>query len=129
MSESVVAPRLSIQDALESVEPRIGRLGQGRRRLSTDLPPCPTDPAVTIPPLMEALAFEPVADLSANELRELTAAAAWYAKRHEHIVSELADDRSAGAVAERERYLTLHSALWKLGVRLRLPDGLDRPAR
>jgi hypothetical protein len=78
---------------------------------------------------MEALALEPVADLSADELRELTAAAAWYAKGHEHIVSELADDRSASAVAERERYLMLHSALWKLGVRLRLPDGVERPAR
>ncbi len=41
---------------------------------------------------MEALALELVTDLSADELRELTAAAAWYAKRHEHIVSELADD-------------------------------------
>jgi hypothetical protein len=78
---------------------------------------------------MDVLALEPVADLSADELRELTAAAAWYAKRHEHIVSELADDRSASAVAERERYLMLYSALWKLGVRLRLADGVERPAR
>ena len=78
---------------------------------------------------MEALALETIADLSADELRELTAAAAWYAKRHEHIVSELADDRSATATAERDRYLTLHNALWKLGVRLRLPDGVARPTR
>jgi hypothetical protein len=76
---------------------------------------------------MEALAVDPFVDLSADELRELTAAAAWYAKRHENILSELADDPSATASAERERYLLLHGALWKLGVRLRLPDGVERP--
>jgi hypothetical protein len=78
---------------------------------------------------MEALAVQTIEDLSAEELRELTAAAAWYAKRHEHIVSELADDRSATATAERERYLVLHGALWKLGVRMRLPDGVEHPPR
>jgi hypothetical protein len=68
-----------------------------------------------------------LADLSPAELRALTAAAAWYAKRHEAMITRYADDTSASAAAERERYLNLHSALGKLGIRLRLPDGL--PAR
>jgi len=63
-------------------------------------------------------------DLSEAELRALTGAAAWYAKRHESMIAELADDPSASAIAQRERYLDLHAALWKLGVRLRLPDGI-----
>jgi len=66
-----------------------------------------------------------LADLTAEEMHALTAAAAWYAKRHEGIISERAGDASALAVVERERYLTLHSALGKLGVRLRLPDSLS----
>jgi hypothetical protein len=73
---------------------------------------------------MEAPSLAPLAELSQDELRALTAAAAWYAKRHEGMISERADDVSASAGAERERYLTLHSALWKLGVRMRLPDGI-----
>lgn len=72
-----------------------------------------------------ALALAPLADLSLEEVNALTAAAAWYAKRHESMISEHADDVSALAVSERERYLSLHSALWKLGVRLRLPDGVE----
>lgn len=76
---------------------------------------------------MEALAPEQLADLTHDELHALTAAAAWYAKRHEWIISERADEVSVLAVAERERYLTLHKALWKLGVQLRLPDGLEPP--
>ena len=74
---------------------------------------------------MEAAAITPLETLSPDELRELMGAAAWYAKRHERMISEHADDVSASAVAERERYLALHSALWKLGVRLRLPDGIS----
>lgn len=63
-------------------------------------------------------------DLSARELRALAEAAAWYAKYHERIISETADDRSAAAVSRREQFANLHSALWKLGVRIRRPDGL-----
>lgn len=66
----------------------------------------------------------PVLDLSDEELDALTAAAAWYAKRHEGMISALADDTSAAGVAQVERYRRLHGALWKLGVRLRLPDGI-----
>jgi hypothetical protein len=72
------------------------------------------DPAAA--PTLEALA--------PRELRALTEAAAWYAKYHEQIISKSADDLSAGAVARREQFDSLHSALWKLGVRLRRPDGL-----
>lgn len=63
-------------------------------------------------------------ELTQDEMNALTAAAAWYAKRHEAMISERADDSSASAMAERGRYLALHSALQKLGVRLRLPDGV-----
>jgi hypothetical protein len=74
---------------------------------------------------VEAPALTPLADLTEDEVNALTAAAAWYAKRHEAMISERADDVSASAVAERERYLTLHCALAKLGVRLRLPDRIS----
>ena len=76
---------------------------------------------------MEASVVAADAELNQDEVQALTAAAAWYAKRHESMISERADDPSASAVAERERYLTLHSALAKLGVRLRLPDGISKP--
>lgn len=75
---------------------------------------------------MEASALAAHAELNQDEVHALTAAAAWYAKRHESMISAQADDLSASAAAERERYLTLHSALWKLGVRLRLPDGISQ---
>jgi len=70
----------------------------------------------------------PLLDLSDEELAALTAAAAWYAKRHEDMISALADDTSAAGSGQVDRYLSLHAALWKLGVRLRLPDGLSRVA-
>jgi len=73
---------------------------------------------------VEAPALTPLADLTDDEMHALTAAAAWYAKRHEPMISERADDVPASAVAERERFMTLHSALAKLGVRMRLPDGI-----
>lgn len=75
---------------------------------------------------MEAPALTPLEELTPTEVRALTAAAAWYAKRHEAMIAKAADDSSVAASAERERYLELHSALWKLGVKLRLPDGLAR---
>ena len=62
--------------------------------------------------------------LTAEERRALTAAATWYFKRHARIIADEADDGSALAVSHRERYLELHAALWKLGVRLALPDEL-----
>ncbi len=63
-------------------------------------------------------------ELEQAEHEALRSAAVWYFKRHARIIAERADDGSAYAVVERERYLELHSALWKLGVRLALPDEL-----
>lgn len=40
------------------------------------------------------------------------------------MIAEAADDLSAAAVADRERYIELHDALWKLGIRRVLPDAL-----
>lgn len=77
-----------------------------------------TQPAET--PLVEELSFE--------ETRVLRSAATWYYNRHARMIAEQADDHSAWAVAKREDFLELHSALWKLGVRLALPDEL-RQAR
>lgn len=54
----------------------------------------------------------------------LRSAAVWYYKRHAPIIAERADDRSGHASAQRERFLDLHAALAKLGVRLALPDGI-----
>jgi hypothetical protein len=62
--------------------------------------------------------------LSDRELRALTQAAAWYMNYHGRMIAEQADDPSAAALARREWFLDLHAALGKLGLRLRLPDGL-----
>jgi hypothetical protein len=66
-------------------------------------------------------------ELSESERDALIAAAVWYAKYHEGMIASLADDRSARAVTERERYQDLYDALGKLGVRLHRPAGI-RPA-
>lgn len=63
--------------------------------------------------------------LSPAELTALTTAATWYFKSHARIIADEADDRSALAVTRREDFLGLHAALWKLGVRLALPDELQ----
>jgi hypothetical protein len=63
--------------------------------------------------------------LSKNELEALLDSAVWYAKYHAHMINERADDRSSAAASQRERYRDLHSAVWKLGVKLRRPEGLD----
>jgi hypothetical protein len=68
-----------------------------------------------------------LADLSETERNALVAAAVWYAKYHEGMIAALADDHSARAVGERERYQDLYDALAKLGVRLHRPGGI-RPA-
>lgn len=75
---------------------------------------------------MDALAPETVETLTERELTALTHAASWYASHHAHILSESADDPSAAAVGRRERYVDLHEALWKLGIRRALPDALRR---
>ncbi len=62
--------------------------------------------------------------LDERELDALSSAATWYFKYHGRMIAEQADDRSAAALAEREEFHDLHAALWKLGVRLALPEGL-----
>jgi hypothetical protein len=59
-----------------------------------------------------------IAELSDDELVEIRGAATWYAKLHARIVAERADDCSAQAVAQRDRYLTLIGGLRKLGARI-----------
>lgn len=59
-----------------------------------------------------------IGDLSDDELAEIRSAATWYAKFHARIIAERADDPSAMAVAQRDRYLALISGLRKLGVRV-----------
>jgi predicted TIM-barrel fold metal-dependent hydrolase len=77
---------------------------------------------------MRAVAAEPALTtgeaLNPRELQALAEAAAWYAKYHERMISAAAADPSARAVAQRDRFETLHAALRKLGVRIRRPDGL-----
>jgi hypothetical protein len=68
-----------------------------------------------------------IGDLSETDRAALVSAAVWYAKYHEGMIAGLADDRSARAAAERERYQELYDALAKLGVRLHRPTGI-RPA-
>lgn len=78
------------------------------------LPAAPTAPA-------------PLAPLDEEELDALLAAAAWYAKYHERSIADAAGDASALATGRRERFLSLHRALGKLGVRIRRPEGLEPP--
>jgi hypothetical protein len=59
-----------------------------------------------------------VAELSEEELVQIRSAATWYAKFHARIIAERADDLSAQAVAQRDRYLSLIAGLRKLGVRI-----------
>jgi len=59
-----------------------------------------------------------VAGLSEEEIVQIRGAATWYAKFHARIIAERADDPSAMAVAQRERYLTLINGLRKLGARV-----------
>jgi hypothetical protein len=79
-------------------------------------------------PPMAAVQESRLEQLSRNELEALLDSAVWYAKYHAHIITERADDRSAAAESQRERYRDLHSALWKLGVKIRRPAGLDAAA-
>lgn len=67
--------------------------------------------------------------LTEQEIEALAGAGAWYAKYHARIIAERADDRSAYAKAQRERYSALLSGLEKLGVRLRDPlsDAVAEP--
>lgn len=62
--------------------------------------------------------------LTAEELAALRSAATWYAKYHASIIAEHADDRSAYAVTERERYRELIRGLRKLGVMVTEPDAV-----
>lgn len=72
---------------------------------------------------LDALDAEALTD---DERQALLSAATWYFKRHARMIADEADDGSALAVSYREPFLELHSALWKLGVRLALPDELAR---
>jgi hypothetical protein len=62
--------------------------------------------------------------LSEEEFRALLEAATWYAKYHERMIAGQLDDSSAVAEVRRSQFRNLHAGLRKLGVRLRLPDGL-----
>lgn len=70
---------------------------------------------------LDALEAEALTD---EERQALLSAATWYFKRHARMIADEADDGSALAVSYRDRFLALHAALWKLGVRLALPDEL-----
>jgi hypothetical protein len=68
-------------------------------------------------------------DLAPEELEALRAAGAWYAKYHAVRIAELADDPSAYAEHKREKFLTLVTALRKLGFEMALPDALRTDER
>jgi hypothetical protein len=75
--------------------------------------------------------FNSVSDLpgfTPREVQALRGAAVWYAKYHAAAVAQTAEDEAAYAVAEREEYLDLISALGKLGARVRVPDALQQAA-
>ena len=63
-------------------------------------------------------------DLTPAEVEALRGAGAWYAKYHAVRIAELADDPSAYAEHKREKFLTLVSALRKLGFDMAVPDVL-----
>jgi hypothetical protein len=62
--------------------------------------------------------------LSDPEQAAVRAAAVWYFKRHARIIADEADEQSAAAVARRDDFVELHTALRKLGVPIALPDEL-----
>lgn len=66
-----------------------------------------------------------IAALEEREVDALAGAATWYFKYHGRMIAERADDPSALAAAQRDEFHDLHAALWKLGVRVALPQGLD----
>ena len=66
-------------------------------------------------------------ELSDDELFEIRNAATWYAKFHARIIAESADDPSAGAVAQRDRYVKLIAGLRKLGARVHDPTAPVTP--
>ena len=75
---------------------------------------------------VSAVAHEPqLHGLSEREFDALIGAATWYAKYHERMITELADDHSALAVGQRDRYQQLYNGLAKLGIRLRRPEGIN----
>lgn len=59
-----------------------------------------------------------IEELSEEEIMQIRGAATWYAKFHARIIAERADDPSAMAVAQRDRYLTLIAGLRKLGAKI-----------
>lgn len=61
---------------------------------------------------------ERIDGLSEEEIAQIRAAATWYAKFHARIIAERADDPSAKAVAQRDRYLALIGGLRKLGAKV-----------
>ncbi len=67
-------------------------------------------------------------ELDPEEIEALRSAAAWYASSFRDEIAGEADDPSAYATVERERYLALCRALQKLGLRFALPDALRRVA-
>ncbi len=73
--------------------------------------------------------LEIAADLTVDELAALRAAGAWYAKYHSARIAEMADDPSAYAERKRDDYLTLVTALRKLGFDMALPDALNPSAQ
>lgn len=67
--------------------------------------------------------------LTPEELEALRGAGAWYAKYHASRVADLANDPSAYAEVKRDKYLTLVTALRKLGFEMAVPDGLRSDER
>ena len=63
-------------------------------------------------------AREQIEALTEDEIVEICKAATWYAKYHARIIAERADDQSAMAVAQRDRYLALIAGLRKMGARV-----------
>jgi hypothetical protein len=66
-----------------------------------------------------------IESLTERELSALLDGATWYAKYHQQTMADRADDRSAAAVIRREHFHDLHTALAKLGVRIRRPLWLE----
>ena len=71
---------------------------------------------------------DPMADLTPLEREALLNAGRWYARYRARDLAEEAHDDSAYAIAERERYFALITALRKQGVSVPLPDELARAA-
>jgi len=122
--ELAVASSLLVEQRRESLKPRLGGRGGHQKPATSAVTATRASEASEARATVRHMDTLTVEDLTPEELEALRAAGAWYAKYHAVRIAELADDPSAYAEHKREKFLTLVTALRKLGFEMALPDEL-----